>query len=43
LLLVDQLGQIRYQHYSASMADLPENQLILALLDKLNQQALAAS
>ncbi len=43
LLLVDKLGQIRYQHYSASMSDLPENELILALLDNLNQEAPAAS
>lgn len=37
LLLVDKNGQIRYQHYSSSMKDIPENGLILAMLDKINQ------
>ena len=37
LLLIDKLGEIRYQHYSSSMADIPENSLLLALLDKMNQ------
>jgi len=37
LLLIDKRGKIRYQHYSASMSDIPENSLILGMLDKLNQ------
>lgn len=38
LLLIDQKGQIRYQHYSDSMKDIPENQLVLNMLDKINQE-----
>jgi peroxiredoxin Q/BCP len=38
LLLVDKQGQVRYQHYSASMADIPENSLILSLLDQINAE-----
>ena len=37
LLLIDKKGQINYQHYSTSMSDIPENALLLALLDKMNQ------
>ena len=37
LLLLDKKGQIRYQHYSDSMSDIPENTLVLGLLDKINQ------
>lgn len=37
LLLIDKNGSIRYQYYSASMSDIPENSLILSLLDKMNQ------
>jgi peroxiredoxin Q/BCP len=36
LMLVDKKGNIRYQHYSDSMTDIPENSLILAMLDKIN-------
>lgn len=35
LMLVDHDGYIRYQHYGASMADIPENALVLKLLDKM--------
>jgi peroxiredoxin len=38
LLLVDKHGNIRYQHYSDSMADIPENSLILSMLDKINSK-----
>jgi peroxiredoxin Q/BCP len=38
LLLIDKNGQIRYQHYSSSMKDIPENSLILAMLDKINTE-----
>lgn len=37
LLVIDKAGRIRYQHYSGSMSDIPENSLVLALLDKINQ------
>lgn len=38
LLLIDKAGRIRYQHYSDSMSDIPENSLLLALLDKINSE-----
>lgn len=38
LMLVDKKGNIRYQHYGDSMADIPENSLILAMLDKMNAE-----
>ena len=38
LLLIDKKGQVRYQHYSDSMADIPENKLILGMLDKINSE-----
>jgi len=36
LLLIDKKGVIRYQHYSSSMSDIPENLLVLSFLDKMN-------
>jgi peroxiredoxin Q/BCP len=39
MLLIDKTGQICYEHYSDSMKDIPENSLILAILDKINQQS----
>jgi hypothetical protein len=38
LMLLDKKGQVRYQHYSSSMSDIPENRLILAFLDKINKE-----
>jgi peroxiredoxin Q/BCP len=38
LMLIDTKGQVRYQHYSDSMSDIPENQLILGMLDKINRE-----
>jgi peroxiredoxin Q/BCP len=38
MLLIDKKGRIRYQHYSESMSDIPENELVLGMLDKMNQQ-----
>ncbi len=35
LLVIDKQGLIRYQHYSASMSDIPDNQLVLSILDKI--------
>ncbi len=35
LMLVDKDGYIRYQHYGTSMSDIPENGLILKLLEKI--------
>ena len=36
MCVVDQEGRIRYVHYGASMADIPENQVLLGVLDELN-------
>jgi peroxiredoxin len=41
VLIVDQDGQIRYQHYGESMSDIPLNQEILQVLDQLNQERIA--
>jgi peroxiredoxin len=38
-LLVDQNGYIRYKHFGESMSDIPENLLILSLLDELNKES----
>jgi peroxiredoxin Q/BCP len=35
LMLVDKNGYIRYQHYGTSMSDIPDNVLILKLLEKI--------
>jgi peroxiredoxin len=37
--VIDKKGQIRYQHYSKAMWDLPSDEEILALLDQLNAEA----
>ncbi|MBN2547999.1 MAG: redoxin domain-containing protein [Anaerolineales bacterium] len=37
-LIVDRAGMVRYVHYGKSMADIPENQELLALLAELNQE-----
>lgn len=36
LLVVDKEGIIRYEHYGDSMKDIPENSIILGILDGLN-------
>ena len=36
LLVVDKEGLIRYEHYGDSMQDIPENAIIIKLLDELN-------
>ncbi len=36
LMVVDQHGIVRFVHYSGSMADIPSNQQILSVLDKVN-------
>ena len=37
LLVVDKQGQVQYQHYGDSMRDIPPNDEILTLLDRLNE------
>jgi peroxiredoxin Q/BCP len=36
---VDKNGIARFVHYGNSMSDIPENKDILAILDRLNQEA----
>ena len=35
-LLVDKAGKVRCVHYGSSMADIPENAEMLALIDEIN-------
>jgi peroxiredoxin len=35
-MIIDKNGVVRYVHYARSMADIPENEDILKLLDKIN-------
>jgi len=37
-VLVDKRGQIRYTHFGASMADIPETEEMLTLIDGLNKE-----
>lgn len=37
LLVIDKQGFIRYEHYGDSMKDIPENSILLDLLDSLNE------
>jgi peroxiredoxin Q/BCP len=34
--VIDQDGRIRYAHYGASMADIPETETLLNVIDQLN-------
>jgi len=34
--LIDKEGEIRYQHFGESMSDIPENQQVLTIVDKIN-------
>ena len=37
LVLIDKTGQIAYRHYGHSMRDIPANDDLLSVLDRLNQ------
>lgn len=37
LLVIDKAGQIRYAHYGSSMADIPEPDMLLAILNQVNR------
>lgn len=41
LLLVDKRGIIRFAHFGDNMADIPKNEVVLALLERLNQEEVA--
>jgi peroxiredoxin Q/BCP len=42
-VIVDRSGMVRFVHYGHSMADIPENSEVLALLDELNAPNLPAA
>jgi peroxiredoxin Q/BCP len=37
-LLIDKSGKIRYSHFGESMADIPQSEEILKLIDELNKE-----
>jgi peroxiredoxin len=37
-IIVDRQGRVRYSHYGDSMSDIPDNDIILALLEKINAE-----
>jgi peroxiredoxin Q/BCP len=37
--VIDKSGRIRYAHYGASMADIPENKTLLEVIDQLNDSS----
>ena len=37
-LFIDKMGQIRYTHFGESMADIPESQKMLSLIDDMNKE-----
>ncbi len=39
LIVIDKNGYLRYQHHGNSMSDIPSNQTILNILDKLNRDS----
>jgi len=39
LVLVDKAGLVRYCHYASSMSDIPENQAVLAFIDRINRES----
>ncbi len=41
LFVIDQEGQVRFQHYGDSMSDIPSNESVLAVLDQLREEAAA--
>lgn len=38
-VIVDKQGQARYVHYGNSMSDIPRNEELLAILDRLNEES----
>jgi peroxiredoxin len=40
--VIDKEGRIRLMHYGDSMSDIPEDEEVLSLLDKLNKEAAPA-
>ena len=42
VIVIDRQGRIRFQHHGNSMKDIPADDKILALLDRLNEEERAA-
>jgi peroxiredoxin len=40
--LIDKDGYIRYEHFGESMKDIPDNEDLLSVVDKLNQESTGA-
>lgn len=40
-IIIDKRGRVRYVHYGGSMSDIPENEELLELLDRLNEEELS--
>jgi peroxiredoxin Q/BCP len=38
--IVDQQGRIRYIHYGSSMADIPDNKMLLHVIDEINTEGI---
>ena len=38
MIVVDKKGRIRFKHLGESMSDIPEDQQVISLLDKLNKE-----
>jgi predicted transcriptional regulator len=36
ICVIDKQGRIRYAHFGASMSDIPDNQVLLGVIDQLN-------
>ena len=43
IFVIDQAGQVRFNHYGDSMADIPENSTILSVLDQIRQEEAAGA
>jgi peroxiredoxin Q/BCP len=42
-LLIDRDGYIRYKHFGESMSDIPEDRLVLSLIDELKKEHAGAA
>jgi len=42
LIVIDREGRVRFQHHGDSMSDIPADQEVLALLDRLNEEEAVA-
>jgi len=42
LMVIDKAGEVRFQHYGSAMYDIPLNNQILLVLDRLNKESTGA-